>query len=281
MPVLTEQGHQLISTDLRPRLKSIHKMDVTDLNLVMEEIQRSEADFIFHFAAETDVDLCQQDPDHAFRVNTLGTENLALAAQRFNIPLLYISTAGVFGGEKAEPYTEFDTPNPVNVYGESKLQGERIVQKLLSRFFIVRAGWMVGGWELDKKFVFKIIQQINQGSKEIKAVDDKIGTPTFTKAFAANLMPVVHSGRYGFYHLTNQGRCSRYEMAVKIVELMGLKDQVKVVPVSSDEFPLPAPRARSEMMRNYRLDLLGLNRMPRWEESLLEYIEENMSSSEK
>jgi dTDP-4-dehydrorhamnose reductase len=232
-------------------------------------------DFVFHLAAETDVDLCEKQSDHAYRVNTLGTENVALVCQEYNIPMLYISTAGVFFGDKQEPYTEFDIPKPANVYGDSKLQGEWIVKNLLDRYFVIRAGWMIGGWEIDKKFVYKIVRQLKEGKRELKVVADKFGSPTFTKDFANNLMNVVNTKRYGLYHMTNKGTCSRYEIAVKVVEFMGLEGEVKISPVSSAEFPLPAPRARSEMMRNYKLDLLALNNMPLWEESLKEYIKTN------
>ena len=134
---------------------------------------------------------------------------------------------------------------------------------------------MVGGWELDKKFVYKIVQQLKEGKRELKAVNDKFGTPTFTKDFAANLMKVIHSGKYGLYHMANKGTCSRYDMAVRIVEAMGLKGEVRVEPVDSSIFPLPAPRGRSEMMKNENLEELGLNNMPRWEDSLGNYIKVN------
>lgn len=273
IPKLRAHGHEVLASDLRPRLASMALLDITNLNQIKKEFSRTQPDYVFHLAAETDVDLCEQRPDHAFRVNTLGTENIALACQQWNIPLLYISTAGVFSGEKKEPYTEFDTPHPANVYGRSKWQGEIIVRDLLSRHYIIRAGWMVGGWEIDKKFVYKIVHQILEGKKELRVVADKFGSPTFTKDFARNLMTVIETNRYGLYHMTNTGTCSRYEVAVKIVELMNLKDDIKVLPISSDEFPLPAPRARSEMMRNYKLELLGLNHMPHWQESLAAYIQ--------
>ena len=281
IPQLEADGHKVIETDLRPRLDRIIPLDITDLDQVKKEISAVRPDYVFHLAAETNVDLCEQKPDLAFRVNTLGTENIALACQEFDVRLLYISTAGVFGGKKKEPYTEFDIPDPANIYGHSKLQGEHIVKNLLSRYFIIRAGWMVGGWEIDKKFVYKIVQQILEGRKELRVVCDKFGSPTFTRDFAGNLMNVINTNRYGLYHMTNRGTCSRYEVAVKIVEFMGLKSKVKIIAISSDEFLLPAPRADSEMMRNYRLDLLGLNHMPHWEESLKRYIESNIPKASK
>src|SRR3989338_1345268 len=275
IPKLKADGHSLILTDARPTSPEISLLDITDHKKVREEISLAKPDYVFHLAAETNVDLCEQKPDHAFKVNTLGTENMALVCQNQNVPLLYISTGGSFSGDKKEPYTEFDAPRPISVYGESKWQGEIVVRNLLQKYFIIRAGWMVGGWEIDKKFVYKIVQQLKEGKRELKVVADKFGSPTFTKDFANNLMNVIQTERYGVYHMANQGTCSRYDMALKIVEFMGFKGKIKVTAVSSDEFPLPAPRADSEMMRNYKLDLLGLNHMPRWEESLERYIKTN------
>lgn len=280
IPKLIAEKYEVIQTDACPRMPEISKLDITNYDKVQEAVQRVQPDYIFHLAAETNVDLCEQKPDHAFKVNTLGTENIALVCQNGNIPLLYVSTAGVFFGDKQEPYTEFDIPKPANVYGESKLQGEFIVKNLLSKYFIVRAGWMVGGWEIDKKFVYKIVQQLKEGKKELQVVADKCGSPTFTKDFANNLIDIINSKRYGLYHMTNQGSCTRYDIAVKIVEYMGLNDEVKINPINSAQYPLPAPRANSEKMCNYRLDLLGLNHMPHWQDSLEEYIKTNTSNQD-
>jgi len=269
---LTSQGHKVIATDIHQRFKEIFVLDIGHKSAVEAMVETHRPDYVFHLAAETNVDLCQQKPDHAFRVNALGTENVVYACLKLGVKLLYISTAGVFYGDKKEPYTEFDTPRPRNIYGESKLQGERAVRDHLSEFFIIRAGWMVGGWQIDKKFVYKIVQQLNEGKRQLRVVSDKFGTPTFTKDFARNLMNVIETGRYGLYHMANQGTCSRYDIAVKIVEYMGLSDKVRIQAISSDEFPLPAPRADSEMMCNYKLGLLGLNHMPHWQESLKEYV---------
>ncbi len=275
IPELKRQGCKVSAFDIHQRLPDIQKLDITDHAEVIKTIASAQPEYVFHLAAETDVDRCEKDPDHAFKVNTMGTENIALACQQLGVKLLYISTAGVFFGDKSEPYTEFDAPNPANIYGVSKWEGEKIVAGLLSEYFIVRAGWMVGGWEIDKKFVYKIVQQIKEGRTELRVVSDKFGSPTFTKDFAKNVVALVKTGRYGLYHMTNKGSGSRHDIALKIVEFMGVKAKVKVLPINSAEFPLPAPRARSEMMRNYHLDLIGLNQMPPWEESLKEYIRIN------
>ncbi|MGB2651507.1 MAG: dTDP-4-dehydrorhamnose reductase [Candidatus Omnitrophota bacterium] len=275
VPVLLKDGHEVIQTDINQRLPDIETLDVTDPEEVMKKVSEVAPDYIFHLAAETNVDLCEEDPDHAYKVNAIGTENIVKACKRAGVRLLYISTGAAFDGGKDTPYTEFDQTGPVSVYGKSKLEGEEIVQKELEKYVIIRAGWMVGGWELDKKFVYKIVQQLKQGKRDLMAVSDKFGAPTFTKDFAKNLMNVINTEKYGIYHMANKGTCSRYDMAVKIVEFMGLADEATVEAVDSSRFPLPAPRARSEMIDNHKLEEVGLNNMPRWEESLEEYIKEN------
>jgi dTDP-4-dehydrorhamnose reductase len=270
-PTLVQKGHEVLATDLNPE-DGISYFDVRSHRQTQEIIEKTRPDMVMHLAAETDVDRCEVEPDHAFLTNTIGTQNIALVCQKKRIEMVYISTIGVFYGDKFEPYTEFDNPNPINIYGLSKLEGEKIVQRLLQKYYIIRAGWMVGGGpKKDKKFVGKIIRQIKE-TKVLKAVDDKIGSPTFTVDFSRCLGDLIETGFYGLYHCTNKGFGSRYNVAKKIIEILGRSD-ITVEPVSSAYFPLPAARARSEMSRNYKLDLLGMNPVRNWEKALEEYIE--------
>ncbi len=275
IPVLLRGRHELVMTDINQRLPRIGGLDIANADDALKKILAAKPDYVFHLGAETNVDLCEKSPDHASLVNTEGTKNVAEACKECGSKLLYISSGAVFDGKKKEPYIESDATGPVSVYGKSKLEGANIIRGLVKDHFIIRAGWMVGGWELDKKFVYKIVQQIKQGKKELKVVNDKFGTPTFTVDFAANLMDVINTERFGTFHMVNNGTCSRYDIALKIVEYMGCQDTVKVDPISSDMFPLPAPRARSEMLYNQKLEEMGLNNMPHWETSLKTYIDEN------
>jgi dTDP-4-dehydrorhamnose reductase len=271
-PTLSQKGHKVIPTDLVPEGGGIEHLDVRSYERVGKIVEEIRPDMVMHLAAETDVDKCELEPDHAFLTNTIGTQNVALACQSHSIVMVYISTIGVFYGDKPEPYTEFDIPNPINVYGRSKLEGEKIVQNLLQRYYIVRAGWMVGGGpRKDKKFVGKIIRQIKE-TNVLKAVSDKIGSPTYTFDFSKCLTDLIETGYYGLYHCTNKGYGSRFDVAKKIVDFLGRSD-VTVEPVSSAYFPLPAARARSEMSRNYKLELLGKDTMRNWEDALKEYID--------
>ncbi len=270
-PVLKQRGHEVFATDLAP-VDDVSYLDIRDNKRVDEVVTRVKPDMVLHLAAETDVDKCEVEPDHAFLTNTIGTQNIALACQKRNLEMVYISTIGVFYGDQNEPYTEFDLPNPINIYGRSKLEGEKIVQNLLQRYYIVRAGWMVGGGpKRDKKFIGKIIRQIGE-NKVLKAVNDKIGSPTYTVDFSKCLTNLIDTGYYGLYHCTNKGYCTRFDVAKKIIEFMGCKD-VTVEPVSSAHFPLPAARARSEMSRNYKLQLIDMDTMSNWEDALKHYID--------
>lgn len=277
-PTLRKRGYEVCATDVDTSDERIECLDVRNHKLVKEIIEKINPDRVIHLAAETDVDKCELKPDHAYLTNTMGTQNVALVCQKHDIEMVYVSTIGVFDGHKPEPYTEFDEPNPINVYGRSKLEGEKFVQNLLRRYYIVRAGWMVGGGpKKDKKFVGKIIRLMGKTS-ELKVVSDKIGSPTYTVDFSKCLAELVETGYYGLYHCTNKGYATRFEVAQKIVELLGRSD-VTIQSVSSAYFPLPAPRARSEMSRNYKLDLLGVNTMRPWQEALEEYITKNWKQS--
>ncbi len=270
-PLLTENGYEVFATDVASSGNNIELLDVRDFNNVKKYVNKIKPDMVFHLAAETDVDKCEIDVDHAYRMNTIGTENIALVCQERDIPMVYISTCGVFDGRKPEPYNEFDEPNPISVYTKTKYEGEKVVSSLLQRYFIFRAGWMIGGGKKDKKFVAKIAEQIKT-KNEITVVNDKIGSPTFTKDFSECIIKIIDSGRYGLYHVTNKGWASRYDIACKIVEFMG-KREVNVKPISSASFPLAAPRPRSEAVDNFKLKLLGIG-MRRWEDALKEYLSE-------
>lgn len=268
-PLLAAKDYKVYLTDLVP-CDNAYKLDVRNLNEVLNFVRRYKPDLIFHLAAETDVDKCELNRDYAFQTNFEGTKNVAIACKETDIPIVYISTGAVFDGAKSAGYTENDLPNPLNIYGKSKLEGEKFISALLTKYYIARAGWMIGGYKKDKKFVWKIIQLLGT-QKEIPVVVDKVGSPTFTGDFAKGLLTIISTGRYGIYHCVNKGICSRFDIASKIVEFLGKKDVV-LKPVTSDAFALPAPRANSEALINYNLSLLGLDNIRPWEDALKEYL---------
>jgi dTDP-4-dehydrorhamnose reductase len=263
--ILLDRGYDLTVTD-------IAEMDIRDLNAVQQTVARVRPDWVIHLAALTDVDGCEREPDESYRTNTIGTQNVALACQAANALMTYVSTISVFDGTKAEPYTEYDTPNPQSWYSRSKYQGELIVEKLLSRFYIVRAGWMFGGGPEDKKFVAKIVELARQ-RPNLTVVDDKWGSPTYTHDIASGIEQLFHTGWYGTYHMVNTGGyCNRYQFSQKILEYAGITT-CEVLPVNSAKFPLAAPRPRMEAARNMALDLRSSNWMRPWPEALQSYVQ--------
>jgi len=241
----------------------IGEMDVTDLDKVFAFTSRHKPRIVVHLAAETDLDRCEKEPDHAYRVNTIGTYNVAVAARAIGAKVVYVSTAGVFDGNKKEPYTEEDRPNPQNVYGRTKYLGEVIVRDLVPEYLIARSCWMFGGGPgVDKKFVSKIIKQLDQDV--MKVVDDKTGSLTYGKDLAYAIKQLLIQNRTGLFHLSNRGICSRYEVAKEIVKVLGA--DVKIIPVDSREFTSTATRSASEAMAS-KLDI-----MRDWREALREYL---------
>lgn len=260
---------ELVLTDRRGDFRFLDVRDIASVQATLADVK---PDVVLHLAAATDVDKCEQDHDYAFANNAVGTQAVALACRDLGCELVYISTAGVFWGDKADPYTEFDDPRPANVYGVSKLAGERIVRTLCDRAYIVRAGWMIGGGTLDRKFVGKISEQLRNGATHLKAVDDKRGTPTYAPDLLRTVKRLLATGWHGLYHGANQGVCTRWDVAAELATILG-RDDVEIERVSSDAFPLPAPRADSEAMINYNLALVGLDEAPPWQDALRTYVE--------
>ncbi len=262
------RGHELLSTDLPT-------MDIGSPEKIEETFRAFKPEVVLHLAAATDVDRCEREPDFAFRSNAVGTENVALACRRHGALMVYASTGAVFAGDKPHPYVEYDAPRPSNVYAASKLAGEEAVRALVERHYIARAGWVFGGGAKDKKFVGKLFSLISAGREGLQVVDDKIGTPTYAKDFLSGILRLLGVERYGVYHLGNEGSCSRHRIALEIARLAGRPD-LGIRPVSSAEFPLPAPRGASEAIENMKLRLLGLAPQRPWQDALAEYLKDEL-----
>ena len=275
-PALRAQGHDILATDRSVNESWLSRLDVRDHDALEREVAAFRPHVIYHLAAETDLEWCEKHPKEAADTNAHATRWLARLCAGWHIPLVYISTAGIFDGKKETPYDERDRPAPINVYGRTKFAGEQAIRETDAHHYIVRAGWMIGGGPKDHKFVAKIVNQLRNGRTEIYAVDDKFGTPTYAKDFAANLELLVQSGAWGTYHMVCEGGGTRYDVAQEIVSILGRTD-VTVVPVTSDFFADEyfAPRPRSEMMVNRALRRADLNRMRPWQEALADYIRSN------
>jgi len=245
---------------------TIDVLDITDLDDTVRKIKCATPDFLIHTAAFTNVDLCESEPEKAYLVNGLGTRNVAMACEEANCPILYISTDYVFDGTKRAPYNEWDEPNPVSVYGLSKLMGERFVSALTNRFYIVRTSWLYG--PDGKNFVDTIVRLLSE-KESLRVVDDQYGSPTYTEDLARKIRQLVGRG-YGTYHITNTGSCTWYDFAVAIAAIKGIKKTIS--PITSEEFNRPAKRPAYSVLANTLLKLEGISEARHWEEALQDYL---------
>ncbi len=253
--------------------------DITDVESVNRYVDAhsTEIGMIIHLAAETDVDRCEKDPAHAYRMNTIGTQNMVYQAMKLDVPFTYTCTVGIFGGDGAQgPFHEYSPLSPGNEYARSKLYGEEFVKTHLTRYFVVRPGWMMGGIEKDKKFVMKVIRQLLAGKREIFATTDNVGSLTYAKELIEHISRLITTSWWGVYHCTNTGRISRYEAARVICA--AIDPTITVTPVLSTHFQLDAPRALSEYAENRMLAVRGLNRMSTVEQALSAYLDEIKAS---
>jgi dTDP-4-dehydrorhamnose reductase len=253
--------HQVVPADLP-------EVDITDLDLVQRTFDSTRPEVVIHTAAFTSVDDCEHRPDLAFQVNAEGTRNVAVACRQASLPMLYISTDYVFDGQKPTPYGEDDRPGPLNVYGRSKLQGERYVTELLKAAWIVRTSWLFG--PLGKNFVRAILQRAQQG-ESLRVVDDQVGAPTYTMDLAEKLEEIVMKGKPGIYHVTNHGYCSWFEFAQEILRQAGLS-HVPLSPIPTSDSDRPARRPRNSRLAHTRLESEGLGLLPAWQEALTRYL---------
>lgn len=267
----------LKATDIDLNESWLEYLDVRDFDGYKKQILNFKPEIVIHLAALTDLEYCEEHPNETYMTNTIGTENAVIISNMFNIELVYISTAGIFDGEK-DYYDDWDSSNPINVYGRSKHLGEKYVVNNITKYFVCRAGWMMGGgYGKDKKFIKKIIKQIMDGKKELYVVDDKLGTPTYTYNFAKNILELLKTNYYGVYNMVCDGNCSRHDVAVEIIKLLNKEEKIKIHKVNSEYFSKEyfVNRPRSEKLVNMKLNLRNLNKMGNWRIKLKEYIEKS------
>ena len=256
------QGTEFLATD-------VQKLDITDEAAVATMISQYKPDAVIHGAAWTQVDAAEEKVDLAYKVNAIGTQNIAMACRDCGAKMVYISTDYVFDGKLGRAYTEFDAPNPLSVYGKSKYAGEVLARQVNDKLFILRTAWLYG----DGPNFVRTMLQLGQEREELQVVDDQHGCPTSTVDLAEAAMRILETNRYGTYHAVNSGVTTWYGFAKKIFELAG-NTKVKVTPVTTDQFVRPAPRPAYSPL-DTRLLRLTLGWGPRsWEEALDEYLEE-------
>lgn len=259
---LKKRGHVPVGVD-------VEEMDITDASKVEEVIEHEMPDAVVHCAAYTAVDAAEDNVDICRKVNGEGTENIAKVCGKFDIKLIYISTDYVFDGEGTHMWQPDDQRNPLNVYGQTKYEGELAVEKYTEKYFIVRIAWVFG---VNGKNFIKTMLNLGSTRDELNVVNDQVGSPTYTYDLAKLLVDMVESDKYGKYHATNEGLCTWCEFAKEIFKQAGMN--VKVNPVSSEEFPTKAKRPHNSRMSKDKLEANGFERLPRWEDALGRYLKE-------
>lgn len=284
MKVLITGANGQLGTDLCQSLKHVEviplthtDIEIADMSSVTDAFNEYRPDAVINTAAYVRVDDCEDAPDTAFRVNTIGARNVAVAAQQRRAKLMHISTDYVFGGEnesRSTPYTEFDTPVPSNLYGKSKLAGENLVRHLCAQHFIIRTSGLFGAAGASGKpgnFVQTMLGLARERD-ELRVVADQVFSPTYTKDLAKKIAQLITTEYYGIFHITNKGSCSWYEFATEILKLAGLR--TPVIPVASDQYPKKARRPRFSVLDNYHLRLLGMDDMRPWQDALRDHMRE-------
>lgn len=244
------------------------EVDITDQAAIVASIAEFSPDVVIHTAAWTDVDGCARDPQKAFRVNAVGTQNVALACAEGSVAMVYISTNEVFDGTAVEPYQEWEPLHPINPYGRSKAAGEWFVRHLLAQFYIVRTAWLYG--PSGRNFPHRIVQLADERGA-LRVVTDEVGNPTYAPDLAAALAALIRTNAYGVYHLTNEGHCSRYDFARAILSLSG-REQVPVEPIRMAEFQRASTPPPFAPLANIAAAALGITPRP-WQDALAEFLE--------
>lgn len=253
--------YKILSTD-------IGDLDITNYEKVINNFESFKPSLVIHCAAHTNVDGCELDPEKAYLVNSTGTQNIALACQKHDAAMVYISTDFIFDGKKGNPYLEIDPPNPISVYGKSKLMGEACTAQLLNKFFIVRTSWIYGSG--GKNFVDTIIK-LAEEKDELRVVDDQVGSPTYARDLAEALAELIKTPFYGIYHITNSDFCSWYEFSKDILRLSGFT-KTKIIPITSEELKRPAPRPHYSVLSNQTYRLRGFKGLRSFKDALKDYL---------
>jgi len=244
-------------------------MDITDAEACRRVIKNSGADAVIHCAAYTAVDAAEDNADLCRRINGEGTRNVAQACKEADTKLMYISTDYVFDGQGTRPWEPDDERHPLNVYGQTKYEGELAVEELSDKYFIVRIAWVFG--VAGKNFI-KTMLRLGKERGAVSVVDDQVGSPTYTYDLARLLVDMIQTDRYGRYHATNEGLCSWYEFAKEIFRQAGM--DVPVTPVSSDAFPAKATRPSNSRLNKDKLSENGFERLPAWQDALGRFLKE-------
>jgi len=249
----------------------VEEMDITDKAACEKVITEANVDAVIHCAAYTAVDAAEDNVEVCMKVNAEGTRNIAEVCKKLDIKMMYISTDYVFDGQGERPWEPDDERHPLNVYGQSKYEGELAVEELLEKFFTVRIAWVFG---VNGKNFIKTMLRIGKERGAASVVCDQIGSPTYTYDLARLLVDMIQTDKYGRYHATNEGLCSWYEFACEIFRAAGM-DEVKVTPVTSAEYPASkAKRPMNSRISKEKLSENDFERLPDWKDAVARYLKE-------
>ena len=243
--------------------------DITDRDETVGYICDYAPDAVIHCAAYTAVDRAEDDEENCRKVNADGTENISVACEKLRAKMLYVSTDYVYGGDGEAPF-ETDSPtNPKNVYGVTKLEGEKAVMKYIDKFFIVRTSWVFG---INGNNFVKTMLRLGDEKENLNVVCDQVGSPTYTPDLARLICDLIVTEKYGIYHGTNENFCSWAEFAAEIMKLGGKKTVIN--PVPSSEYPTKAERPHNSRLSKKCLDEAGIKRLPTWQDALKRFLKE-------
>lgn len=262
MNELEKQGLEGIGVD-------IDEMDITDADQVNKVIKEAAPDAVIHCAAYTAVDAAEDNEEICRKVNAQGTENIAKVCEELDIKMMYISTDYVFNGQGERPWEPDDEREPLNVYGQTKYEGELAIEEHVKKFFTVRIAWVFG---VNGKNFIKTMLNLGKTHDHLTVVNDQTGSPTYTYDLARLLVDMIQTDKYGRYHATNEGLCTWYEFACEIFKQAGMN--VSVAPVSSDEYPAKAKRPSNSRMDKSKLTANGFQPLPTWQDALSRYLKE-------
>ena len=261
MNELAKRGYEGVGVD-------VEEMDITDAAAVDSVIREAKVDSVVHCAAWTAVDAAEDNEEMCRKVNAEGTENIAKVCKALDIPMIYISTDYVFEGEGTRPWEPDDkVTQPLNIYGQTKYEGEQAVERLLDKYYIVRIAWVFG---VNGKNFIKTMLNLGKTHDHLTVVNDQFGSPTYTYDLARLLVDMVQTDKYGIYHATNEGICNWYEFACEIFRKAGMN--VDVAPVPASEYPTKAKRPENSRMSKEKLTENGFERLPSWQDALERYL---------
>jgi len=267
---------ELFCFDINPCLdflgQKVEKLDITDFDTTYKILTKLNPDVIIHTVSMTNVDKCEEDPISAYKINSIGTKNVAIAAQKFDSLMVYISTDYVFDGEKKDFYTEFDKVRPINVYGETKLQGENFVKQFLNRYLIIRTSWLFG--KNRDNYITCWYNSIVKNEKPV-VVERQFGSPTYTKDLSEYIKNLIFKNKIGLYNVVNKGGCSRLEVLEEIYKNLGVEfDLKKIDVVEAKKIFKKAKRPIDTRLKDFVLELEGEVKIRSWREALKDFLKE-------